>query len=118
MSVKVFVPRDLLETYPQIKSIKDDFTDYKSNIRIPDYFGRDADFSIHSDAKFHRLKHLHLVQSYTWLPNLRQYDRTSDKWLIYCSGYMHENYYLLIALIEPDAHAQARKSSRVGCVEA
>jgi mRNA interferase YafO len=56
------------------------------------------------------LRHLHLAETGTWPLQKRQYARTSDRWLIYCSGFWYPNTYLLIAVLEPEAHTQATRT--------
>ena len=109
MTVEVFAVSGLLPTQAELDGLKADFKNWKETGYLPAYFGRDADFSIHSGARLAELRHLHLAQTGTWHPRQRQNGRTSDRWLIYCAGLYDPDKYLLIAILEPDAHRQARK---------
>lgn len=109
--IKVFATRNLMQRSDEIVRLKSDFKDYKEGFRLPNYFGRDGDFTRHQNATSSNLRHLHLAESKNfWKPFLRQYDRTSNYWLIYCSGFWNVNNYLLIAILKPDAHQQARQN--------
>lgn len=111
--VKVLAVNGLLPDPEDLTRLKTDFKEYKEGKRLPTYFGRDGDFSRHHGAKFSQLRHLHLAESGTWPPQKRQYDRTSDRWLIYCPGFWQDHIYLLIAVLEPHAHVQANRTDLI-----
>lgn len=57
------------------------------------------------------VRHIHLQDgSSHWNVRTIQYYRTSDIHLVYCQGAMHDGRFLLITLLKPDAHNQARKN--------
>lgn len=111
MIVEVFAHDDLLD-YPFLKDLTIDFKHFKENSLLPDYFGRDADYRWPQVCLDEEVWHLHLSESVKppfwkrWARSL--YQKTSDKHLVYCRGYYNRSRYYLIAILEPDAHDQAR----------
>jgi len=92
-----------------------DFKRYKETAVPADRFGRDAPYN-HMNSlpsvRLQKLQHLHIlsqVQSKTEC--LRQFNKTSDDHLVYCQGFYSNDVYLLIALLSPNAHEQARNNS-------
>ena len=54
--------------------------------------------------------HIHLEDPLTpWPPGRDPHRNTSDIHLVYCQGFRDANCYLLMAVLQPDAHAQARQ---------
>lgn len=97
----------------EFDQLKTDFTRYKETGVPANSFGRDT---LYDDERnlpsilSVELRHLHLLdqQSQEFTVHARQYDKTSDDHLIYCQGFYSDRTYLLIALLSPGAHAQAR----------
>ena len=119
MTVKVFfyTPfKELLsEQGIEPSTLKNDFQKYKETGTPPNNFGRDAEYnhprSLHI-VRVEKLSHIHLEEPDTpWNPNTYQFHRTSDSHLIYCPGFYNESHYLLIAILAPNAHEQARNNS-------
>jgi len=58
------------------------------------------------------VRHVHLAEpGVPWRPGLPQHRRTSDHHLVYSQGALNEDMYLMIAVLSPDAHEQARDNS-------
>ncbi|MHA7879652.1 MAG: type II toxin-antitoxin system YafO family toxin [Saccharospirillum sp.] len=97
------------------EALVQDFKRYKTTGDLPDTFGRDAPFDHPHTlplALQERVFHLHLASAnVVWKSNTPQYARTSDEHLIYCAGAVEENCFLLIAILSPDAHQQARDNN-------
>ncbi|MBB1322111.1 type II toxin-antitoxin system YafO family toxin [Shewanella sp. SR43-8] len=102
--IKVFKTEWPIWNTPTIKPIVDQFKQYKLNRNTPVTFGRDAPLVRPSDAKFAGLHHVHLgsFNAITY-----QYSRTSDDWLIYATGFINHDHFLLIDILAPDAHNKA-----------
>lgn len=112
MTAEVFVHDDL-NSYQDIKKLADDFAAFMDETLEPDYFGRDGDYGWPQLCKNENLRHLHLSQSASttaWSKIKNLYRRTSNKHLVYCPGFYNEDCYLLIAILDPDAHEQARNT--------
>jgi len=46
-----------------------------------------------------------------WASRQAQYDRTSDYHLVYCPGFYKTDHFLMMSILKPDAHAQARNNN-------
>ena len=58
------------------------------------------------------VRHIHLAgDNNPWNERSIQYYRTSDIHLVYCQGALNENRYLLMTVLQPDAHEQAKNNS-------
>lgn len=92
-----------------------DFKRYKETGIPADHFGRDAPYNhVNSlpSVRLQELQHLHLlIQAQSKTRSLRQFNKTSDDHLVYCQGFYSNEVYLLIALLSPDAHEQARNNN-------
>jgi mRNA interferase YafO len=90
-----------------------DFTHYKSTGHLPDTFGRDVPFDHpHTLPLAIQEKVFHLAPANAlWNSKTPQYSRTSDNHLIYCRGALEEECFLLISILRPDAHNQARDNN-------
>jgi len=92
-----------------------DFKRYKETGVPADHFGRDAPYNhINSlpSVRLQELQHLHLlIQPQSKTRSLRQFNKTSDDHLVYCQGFYSNEVYLLIALLSPNAHEQARNNN-------
>ena len=92
-----------------------DFKRYKETGIPAENFGRDAPYN-HMNSlpsvRLQELQHLHLLtQPDSKTRSLRQFNKTSDDHLVYCQGFYSNEAYLLIALLSPDAHGQARNNN-------
>ncbi|WP_345852543.1 type II toxin-antitoxin system YafO family toxin [Shewanella algae] len=103
-SVKVFKTTSALWNNPAIAPVVEQFKKYKNQMHVPTTFGRDAPLVRPSEAKYAGLQHIHLG---VFNPINYQYSRTSDSWLIYATGFMNQNHFLLIDILSPDAHNKA-----------
>jgi len=92
-----------------------DFKHYKEDVIPADYFGRDVPYDHPNTLPSVRgedLMHLHLAEgAQHWASRQAQYGRTSDHHLVYCQGFYKADHFLLMAILKPDAHAQARNNS-------
>jgi mRNA interferase YafO len=110
--------KDVLDQYPSLgKSLLDDFRTYISSSRnkLPNYFGRDTSYTQPYEAYMAGLMHIHIAIPPSVFPkNKPQYDRTcpgdpaKDAALVYANGVLDEDHYVLIAMLHPGAHSQAR----------
>jgi mRNA interferase YafO len=58
------------------------------------------------------LMHLHLAEGVQhWARQQTQYNRTSDHHLVYCRGFYQTDHFLLMSILNSDAHAQALNNS-------
>lgn len=116
MSVRVFTSKLIRQALSEqeLKDLKDDFKTYKSGDGIPKTFGRDALYDhphTYPLARQEEIQHIHLADSSYWPVHALQFQRTSDEHLVYCQGIRDENCYLLIQVLRPDAHNQARNNN-------
>ena len=110
MPVRVFVLQSLRDslTPEDGAALISDFRVYKSTGALPDSFGRDVPYHLPKEAVDEKLFHLHLNDGDPWPIHAIQFNRTSDSHLVYCEGYEDPDAYALIAILSPDAHAQAK----------
>lgn len=104
---KLLTPQDL-------DDLTKDFLHYKESNLYPDYFGRDVAYDHpHTPTIIlqEKVRHIHLAEQASWPVRLIQFKRTSDRHLVYCQGAINSNCYLLITLLSPDAHSQAKISN-------
>jgi mRNA interferase YafO len=98
-------------TADELEALAADFKEYKQTGIPADYFGRDVPYNHPNGLPLLReeeVSHLHLAEHPRQWPIHRvQFYRTSDKHLVYCQGFTHHYHFLLMAILEPDAHAQA-----------
>ncbi len=84
------------------------FRQYKDTGVAPPIFGRDAPYDFPPTIARSGLAHIHIKDqkaSKNWsLHRVRLHLKTSDTALIYCSGYFHNDHYLLLDLLE-NAHS-------------
>lgn len=103
--------RNLLST-DELNDLINDFVSYKSTGIVPDNFGRDVPYD-HPNTlpivKSEKVQHIHLGNEDNPLPLKKiQFHRTSDIHLIYCQGASSDDYYLLMTILAPDGHEQAK----------
>ncbi|MCV6588317.1 MAG: type II toxin-antitoxin system YafO family toxin [Marinobacterium sp.] len=99
----------------ELEALVNDFRRYKTSGELPDTFGRDVAYDHPYNLPLVRaegVQHIHLADNHApWPHQIIQYHRTSDVHLAYCQGAIHNNHYLLIAILSPDAHKQARDNN-------
>ncbi len=102
-------------TPTELGQLETDFVQYKDTGIPADHFGRDALYNhVNSlpSVLSNELKHIHLLTSVHRQGNkVRQFDKTSDDHLVYCSGFYSDEVYLFIAILKPDAHTQSRNNN-------
>ncbi len=118
MSIRIFKSALIRQqlSAQELAWLEADFLSYKEDGILPDTFGRDA---LYDDAftwplvKAEQVAHIHLADGGSPFPAyLRQFKRTSDRaHLVYCQGATHDNTYLLIIILKPDAHKKARDNN-------
>jgi len=105
------VIRDLLSE-TELESLVADFRLYKSTGVVPSYFGRDVPYDHPSTlplVKSEEVQHIHFGSEEQPFPlNKIQFYRTSDVHLVYCKGASNSDTYLLMTILAPDAHDQAK----------
>lgn len=71
-------------------------------------FGRDVPYHRPPKMTEYSIKHIHIISSKKYRQyqsdNVRLYDRTSDKHIVYARSPFDDDHYLLIAIINPEAH--------------
>ncbi|WAT00710.1 type II toxin-antitoxin system YafO family toxin [Rouxiella chamberiensis] len=115
MSPRVFTSKALRQQLKQeeLANLVGDFKSYKASGFPPETFGRDAPYDDERTwplVRQEEVSHIHLADASTvWHRNILQYRRTSNKsHLVYCKGSMHNDVFLLIILLQPDAHKMHR----------
>jgi mRNA interferase YafO len=103
--------RNLLSS-AELNDLVNDFRSYKNTGVVPENFGRDVPYD-HPHTmpmvKSEHVQHIHLGSNEKPLPlNKIQFHRTSDAHLVYCQGASSDNDYLLMTILAPDGHVQAR----------
>ena len=99
----------------ELTDLIEDFRDYKLTGVAPDTFGRDELYD-HPHTmpliKAEKVKHVHLLNAEKKWPIYRpQFYKTSDIHLVYCQGESDIGCYLLITILSPDAHEQAKNNN-------
>ncbi len=99
----------------ELAALEADFIQYKSSHTVPDLFGRDVLYD-HPNTlpvlKAEEVWHLHLADpDAPWDRRKIQFYKTSDIHLVYCRAALQADTYLLMAILKPDAHAQARNNA-------
>jgi len=99
----------------ELEQLAADFKRYKETGIPAACFGRDVPYDhphTLSSVRSEDLMHLHLAEgAQHWTGRQAQYNRTSDQHLVYCRGFYKTDHFLLISILKPDAHAQARNNS-------
>ena len=115
-NIRIYKSKIIREQFPDsdLQALITDFKRYKSGQSLPDLFGRDVLYD-HSNTppiiKTEEVRHLHLATPETpWKSQKAvQFSKTSDTHLVYCQAGSDPNSYLLIAVLSPDAHEQAKQ---------
>ncbi len=96
----------------ELDALIDDFKHYKLTNIIPDNFGRDAPFDHPNSMPIvlaEEIQHIHLGSEDKPLSTTKiQFHKTSDYHLVYCQGALDNNCYLLMTILSPNAHEQAK----------
>ncbi|MGL6261910.1 type II toxin-antitoxin system YafO family toxin [Vibrio sp. WXL103] len=114
--IRVFKHKVLIDslTQTELDLLTEDFKVYKQTGKKPEFFGRDEAYD-HPNTlpilKAEEVKHIHLATSDAPFLRAVQFYQTSDKHLVYCQGWADPRCYLLIAILAPDAHTQARNTT-------
>lgn len=76
---------------------------------ISGYVGKFADFRNSAIARqsFIEKVHIRTPNEKPWGKEIRQAVRVSDNFLVFCKHCIHDDYYQILAIITPDAHARA-----------
>ena len=113
LDIRVFKHKILIDalTESELHSLTKDFRCYKETGEKPDFFGRDEAYE-HPNTlptlRSEEVKRIHLAANDAPFLSSIQFYQTSDKHLVYCQGWNEPNCFLLIAMLAPDAHEQAR----------
>lgn len=112
--IRVFKSRIIRELLSdeELDGLVSDFKQYKGYGLLPKNFGRNVPYN-HSNTlplvKAEQVQHIHLGNEDVPLPiNKIQFYRTSDVHLVYCQSALNDDHYLLMTILSPDAHEQAR----------
>jgi mRNA interferase YafO len=98
-------------TPEELSDLADDFHQYKKTSTPANYFGRDVPYNDQLTPPLIRqeeVAHLHLVNPVHGRRSCPQFNRTSDNHLVYCQGFFNREQYLLMLILKPNAHEQAR----------
>ena len=99
----------------ELEQLAADFKRYKETGIPAACFGRDVPYDhTHTlpSVRSEDLMHLHLAEgAQHWTGRQAQYNSTSDQHLVYCRGFYKTDHFLLMSILKPDAHAQARNNS-------
>ena len=105
MALKIFTGH-LLQDNENIELYAAEFKKLKQHPNFQSkILGVDRDFSRPPSAKLAELMHYHIIDLE---PNKKR--KTSDRFLVYTRGFTNPDYYLLIAVIEPEAHKKTRSA--------
>lgn len=113
--IRVFTSKVLDEalTPDERAALIADFKHYKAG-KLPALFGKDVpyDHPFNLDIiKQEQVRHIHLAENGIGFPLLvAQLKRTSDTHLVYCRGFSNEHCYLLMAILQPNAHDLAKSN--------
>ncbi|WP_042145899.1 MULTISPECIES: type II toxin-antitoxin system YafO family toxin [unclassified Pseudoalteromonas] len=99
-------------TEEELNTLVDDFKSYKLTGNTPDNLGRDVPYDHPNTLPIilaEEVQHIQLGSEDKPLPLKKvQFYKTSDIHLVYCQGASDENCYLLMTILAPDGHAQAK----------
>jgi len=99
-------------TNEELDSLVNDFKSYKLTGNAPDHFGRDVPYDHPNNLPIvlaEQIQHIHLGNEDKPLSLTKiLFHRTSDIHLVYCQGALNENCFLLMTILSPDAHQQAK----------
>lgn len=115
--IRIFKSQFILQALSaeQLEQLTTDFRIYKETGLLPDTFGRDVKYDhpyTYPLVRAEEVSHIHMTDNeHLWPLRLVQFKRTSDIHLVYCQGASHPEHYLLITILTPDAHNQARQNN-------
>ncbi len=93
---------------PYVQEIIKQFKEYKRTGEASDLIGRDAPLIRPSSAVFAGIRYIHLPdESEAFSIYQHIYHRTSDNFLVYCTGFYDLKDFLLIDILSPNAHDKA-----------
>ena len=99
-------------TDEELGALIDDFKSYKLTGNVPEHFGRDVLYDHPHTLPVilaEEVQHIHLGSEEKPLPVKKiQFYQTSDIHLVYCQGALDENSYLLMTILSPNGHEQAK----------
>ena len=99
-------------TDTELDALVNDFKSYKLTGNTPELFGRDVPYDHPHTLPVilaEKVHHIHLGSEDKPLPLKKiQFYQTSDIHLVYCQGALNENCYLLMTILSPDGHEQAK----------
>jgi len=108
MTIRVFIA-DHLENYPNIKNLAKDFKQYKTKQHttfLTYKFGKDVSYNRPQSAVQAELQHVHIVP-------INNNGNTSDRCLVYTTGFTDNNAFLMLTIFEPNAHELSRNTLRM-----
>ena len=115
--MRIFKSRIVRQTLSaeELAQLVSDFSRYKSTGIPADNFGRDVPYD-HPNTllilKVEDVYHLHSADNEKpWSLMRTQYSKTSDIHLVYCQSALNSDCYLLMAVLQPNAHEQANDNS-------
>ena len=103
-------------TQTELDALANDFRRYKTGDGVPDLFGRDVPYD-HPHTlpiiKNEEVWHMHLADPEQPWPTFHtiQFRKTSDIHLVYCQGGIDQSAYLLMTILSPDGHDQAKDNT-------
>lgn len=96
----------------EMEALIHDFKRYKITGNAPKHFGRDVFYDHPNTIPIvlaEEIQHIHLGSKNKPLPIKKiQFHQTSDIHFVYCQGVLNDNCYLLMTILSPDAHEQAK----------
>lgn len=99
-------------TEAELDALVIDFKSYKLTGNAPEFFGRDVPYDHPNNLPIvlaEKIQHIHLGNEDAPLPLKKvQFYKTSDTHLVYCQGALNANCYLLMTILSPDGHEQAK----------
>lgn len=108
MTIRVYIS-EYLQNYPNIQNLAKDFKQYK-NKELTEFltykFGKDVSYNRPQSAVHAELRHVHIVP-------INHNGNTSDRCLVYTTGFTDNNAFLILAIFEPNAHELSRSTVRM-----
>lgn len=99
-------------TDEELDALVVDFKSYKLTGNAPEHFGRDVPYDHPNTLPIvlaEEVHHIHIGSKEKALVLRKiQFYQTSDIHLVYCQGSLDDNCYLLMTILSPDAHGQAK----------
>tara|TARA_R110001583_G_scaffold3468_1_gene22092 strand:+ start:3115 stop:3513 length:399 start_codon:yes stop_codon:yes gene_type:complete len=99
-------------TEAELDALVNDFKSYKLTGNAPELFGRDVPYDHPNNLPIvlaEEIQHIHLGSKDKPLSVRKiQFYQTSDIHLVYCQGALDENCFLLMTILSPDGHEQAK----------